>query len=172
MNSRLMISIAVPATAFALTVAISLWQQRADTSMFAASPALQQAVLPQRREAASTRMEAQISPAPPAEAAPLPSPPPDEGVRDPSRVDVPVGFITRSRQDQSGLLATLLNMTADDLDVRIIRVSAKTHLRSVVDVSLVAHERKNLTQAGLDLDSGDQVTIQSAPYHDRTLQAR
>jgi hypothetical protein len=70
------------------------------------------------------------------------------------------------------LAAMLLNMGSDELDVRVTAVNAKTYMRSVVDVSLHANQRLNLTQAGLELGAGDRVTIESPPYRDLVVQAQ
>jgi len=66
----------------------------------------------------------------------------------------------------------LLNMSSGDLDVRVTAVNSKTYMRSVVDVSLHANQRLNLKEAGLEIASGDQVTIESPPYRDQVVQAR
>jgi hypothetical protein len=174
MNSRLLVSIAVPVTAFALTIAVWLWQQRAaePTPAIAQRELPQTAPAPRARPALSPpRIEDQRPPEMSA-ASSAPPPQPNTGDQDPTRIKVPVGFIARARPDASSLTASLVNMTTDELAVTVTAVSAKTHLRSAVDVTLHAHERRNLATDGLELGSGDQVTIQSPPFRDLVVTAQ
>jgi type IV secretory pathway VirB10-like protein len=167
MNFRLLVSIAVPVLAFALTVAVSLWQRRA------AEPAPPPPA-PYRPVAES------VAPPPPAQAKPppvtseeaSPPPPPVQADSDPGQISVPARLSVHARDGQQGVLATLQNTTADELDVTLTAVSAKTLMRTVVDVSLQPFERRNLANAGLELGLGDKVTLQSAPYRDLTVVAR
>ena len=80
-------------------------------------------------------------------------------------------FAFRNLPGESHLGVIVLNMSMDDVEARVTAVSAKTHLRSVLDVTLHGHERKNLTSAGLEAEPGDQVTVQSPPYRDLSLVA-
>jgi len=176
MNSRLFVSIAVPVTAFSLTVAVLLWQRRTAEPFAAPQAELSQGapVQPNHEPTTLPRIEEQRPPeAQAADASPGSQPVPlVQGESDPAQTSVPARLMVYARTGQSGVLATLQNMTADQLDVTITAVSAKTHMRSVIDVTLNARERKNLSTAGLDLDLGDQVTLQSSPYRDVTVSAR
>jgi hypothetical protein len=168
MNSRLWL-IGAPVTAFILTVAVSLWQRHADEQTLTGTERALGREIPPSREAA---------PVPPAEVQPLPAPqaagaaPPPPRATDPGQAEVPVRLIARGSPDRAGLAAMLLNMSSGDLDVRVTAVNSKTYMRSVVDVSLHANQRLNLKEAGLEIASGDQVTIESPPYRDQVVQAR
>jgi hypothetical protein len=170
MKSRLL-AIGIPATAFVLTIAISLWQQRAPSDATAQVSGRDPA------QAASLSATSDPSPAgaPPAvapAAAPASTSPSSSGdTTDPRNMEVPVRFAFRNLPGASHLNVIMLNMTTDDLNARVTSVSAKTHLRSVVDVALQGHERKNLTAAGLEAEIGDQLTIQSPPFRDLSLVA-
>ncbi len=85
---------------------------------------------------------------------------------------VPVRLAFHARDGQPGLSAIMINMSADDLDARVEAVNPTTHLRSVVDVSLHGHQRKTLTDAGLEVAEGSQVTVESPPYRDFVVQAQ
>jgi hypothetical protein len=165
MNSRLL-AIGIPATAFVLTIAISLWQQRADAPA-PANARLDPAAQAPAREPARTAALGAPNPA----ASGTPPAPSAGDAADPRNMDVPFRFAFRNLPGASHLGVIVLNMSMDDLDARVTAVSAKTLLRSVVDVSLHGHERKNLTNSGLEAESGDQVTVQSPPYRDLSLVA-
>jgi hypothetical protein len=166
MNSRLL-AIGIPATAFVLTIAISLWRQRADEPL----PAAQSAETMQAPEQVPAQGTGSPGAAPTAAAPLSPASPPPGDPTDPRNMDVPLRFAFRNLPGESHLGIIVLNMSTDDLDARVTAVSAKTHLRSVVDVSLHGHERKNLTAAGLEAESGDQVIVQSPPFRDLNLVA-
>ncbi|MGB6309003.1 MAG: hypothetical protein WBF89_14550 [Steroidobacteraceae bacterium] len=172
MNSRLLVSIAVPAAAFALTIAVWRWQQRgAEPTPAVAQP--EHAAAPRAPLALSSLRTEDPRPQEIPAVRPAPAPAPTNTVdQDTGRIKVPVGFVARARPDASGLTASLVNMTTDELAVTVTAVSAKTHLRSAVDVTLRAHERRNLAADGLELGSGDQVTIQSPPFRDVVVKAQ
>lgn len=169
MNSRRFVSIAVPVLAFLLTVAVSLWQRRAATPPPEPSRAAQ---IQPHHEIAAVRPIEEPTEARADDAAPAPPEPTVEDESDPSHSNVPAKLMVHPRTGQSGVLATLQNTTADQLDVTVTAVSAKTHMRTVVDVTLHPLERKNLDAAGLEVALGDQVTLQSSPYRDTTILAR
>jgi hypothetical protein len=94
--------------------------------------------------------------------------------RDSSPYDppVPVRFYAVSQPSPAGFLATLVNMSGDDLDVRVTGVSARTRMRSTVDLTLRPHQRASLTEAGLQVSTGDEVTVQSPGFSDLTVQVQ
>jgi hypothetical protein len=171
MNSKLL-AIGIPATAFVLTIAITLWRQRADEP----PPAAQSepvAPAPRQDPAQGSSFAAAQDTGPP-DAAPTPTPaasPSAGNATDPRNTDAPLRFAFRNLPGESHLGVIVLNMSMDDVEARVTAVSAKTHLRSVLDVNLHGHERKNLTSAGLEAEPGDQVTVQSPPYRDLSLVA-
>jgi hypothetical protein len=172
-SPRLFSLIVVPVIAFSLTVAASLWQRRAAAPLPEPSQALP--VQPSREAAALPRIEAQTPRAPQSAEASTAPPSPEptvQGESDPAHTNVPARLMVYPRGGQSTVLATLQNTTGDELDVTVTAVSAKTYLRTVVDVTLQAFERKNLSETGIELALGDQVTLQSSPYRDTTIFAR
>ena len=177
MNSRLL-AIGIPATAFVLTVAISLWQQRAGAPAHASAQSDPAAQVPGQDPAQAASLSAAQGGSPsgtPPTVSASPSPPSPSGVGDPNdprRMDVPLRFAFRNVPGEPHLNIVVLNMSTEDLDARVTAVSATTRLRSVVDVSLHGHERKNLTAAGLEVATGDQMTIQSPPFRDLNLVAQ
>jgi hypothetical protein len=94
------------------------------------------------------------------------------GGSDANAAQVPVILAAHARGGDENLIATVESMSTDTLELRVTDVNAKTHLRSVVDVSVRSHERKNLTEAGLQVMSGDQVTVRSPPFQDLIVQLR
>jgi hypothetical protein len=177
MNSRFL-AIGIPATAFVLTIAISLWQQRADAPApgnAQPGPAAQVPGQDPPQTASLSATQIGSPPATPPTAPASPSPPsPSAGgdIADPRIMDVPLRLAFRNLPGQSHLSVMALNMSTDDLEARVTAVSATTHLRSVVDVSLHGHERKNLASAGLEVATGDQVTIEGPPYRNLSLVAQ
>lgn len=169
MNSKLL-AIGIPATAFVLTIAITLWRQRADEPPPAAQSEAAALAPPQDPAQGSTFAAAQGTSPPGAATTPAASPSAGSAT-DPSNTDVPLRFAFRNLPGESHLGVIVLNMSMDDVEARVTAVSAKTHLRSVLDVNLHGHERKNLTSAGLEAEPGDQVTVQSPPYRDLSLVA-
>ena len=171
MNSRLL-AIGIPVTAFVITIAISLWQQRTD-SPAPAAPSEPAAQVPGQDAApAATLSAAAQGASPPAASSSPPVPSAGGDPTDPRQMDVPARFAFRNLPGESHLSVMVLNMSTDDLDARVTAVSAKTHLRSVVDVSLHGRERKNLTSAGLEVETGDQVIVESPPFRDLNLVAQ
>jgi hypothetical protein len=176
MNSRLL-AIGIPATAFVLTIAISLWRQRADEPAPANAQSVPAGQVPGQdptQTAALTTAQGDTPPgaAPAAAASPSPVSPSAGDATDPRNMDAPLRFAFRNLPGESHLNVIVLNMSTEDLDARVTAVSATTHLRSVVDVNLHDHERKNLTAAGLEVATGDQLLIQSPPYRDLSVVAQ
>jgi hypothetical protein len=187
MNTRLLVSIAVPATVFVATLAYLVWQGRGEPTMPAdtaritaiadpAPPAPQHppATVPQSLPmAANPAVSASDDPATHRTSAGLRAVTDHHdagaGTHDP---DLPVLFSAVGRSGPDGFLATLVNLSAEQLDVQVTGVSAKTLLRTTIDQSLRPHERRNLTQAGLHVVAGDQVIIQAPSYNDLKVQVQ
>jgi hypothetical protein len=167
MNSRSVIYAAVPLIAFSLTVAIGLWQRRSEAPSTAANPALSAVA---SANAAAPRTESRSAETPPADPPP-PAAPEHAAASGPVAAEVPVRLLVRNRPGESALMAVMLNTTEDDLDVRVSAVNPKTYLRSVVDVSLGPHARKNLIAAGLDVSPGATLTVESPPFRALVVQA-
>jgi hypothetical protein len=174
MNSRFL-AIGIPVTAFVLTVAFQLWRQRSENPLAPdppdAPPAATAGATPPPAE---TARQARV--APPVAAAPVDSAlSASVGSSMFTAVpgnQVPVRLAFHSRDGQPGLSAIMINMSEDDLDARVEAVNPTTHLRSVVDVSLHGHQRKTLTDAGLEVAEGSQVTVESPPYRNFVVQAQ
>jgi hypothetical protein len=176
MNSRLL-SIGIPVTAFVLTVAFQLWRQRSENLLPPGPPdAPPAATAGATPPPAETARQARV--APPAAAAVAPVDSALSAAAGSSMFtavpgnQVPVRLAFHSRDGQPGLSAIMINMSEDDLDARVEAVNPTTHLRSVVDVSLHGHQRKTLTDAGLEVAEGSQVTVESPPYRAFVVQAQ
>jgi hypothetical protein len=169
MNSRFL-AIGVPAAAFVLTIAFHLWQQRSENPLPAATAG--GTTPPPADIAPQARIEPPIAAAAAASDSAKPISVGSSVVTADAGNQVPVRLAFHARDGQPGLSAIMINMSADDLDARVEAVSPTTHLRSVVDVSLHGHQRKTLTDAGLEVAEGSQVTVASPPYRDFVVQAQ
>jgi hypothetical protein len=83
--------------------------------------------------------------------------------------DIPVSVTVQAAQDNAGPLALVFNRSDKELEITVTAVNAKTEARSVVQVDLLPHQRKNLLDAGLEIGPGDEVTLQTADYPDNTV---
>lgn len=164
MRPRLLVSIAVPVAAFSVTFLILLMESRVQDSV-RAPPAAQVhgQVAPERGRAVNVSAQPGAQPIAPAAAAP--APPPAASAAS-SAAEMPVKFMARPARGEVKTPAALLNVSDESMDVTVTAVNPQTHMRSVVQSSLLAHQRLNLTEAGLTVSSGDEVTLQSPPYRD------
>ena len=81
--------------------------------------------------------------------------------------EVPIDLRARSHDGQSG--AAVFNRSGEPLHLAITASNPATGRSSRVDLTLDAHESKELTEAGLAFEPGDQVRVQSPPYRDLIL---
>jgi len=80
--------------------------------------------------------------------------------------DIPVRLLIRPGSDTDPPLAMLMNPDDQAVDVEVSAVNSKTRLRSVVQVSVLPHQRFNLDQAGLTVAAGDEVTLHDIGHRD------
>ncbi|MDP8986444.1 MAG: hypothetical protein M3N97_15675 [Pseudomonadota bacterium] len=85
--------------------------------------------------------------------------------------DVPVVLTLHSTAGDSMPAAILVNNSSDPLRVSVTAVDPATGGESTVQITLAAHRRANLTEAGLQVRVGDRITVQSPPYHDYIFEA-
>ncbi|HVO47264.1 MAG TPA: hypothetical protein VMT29_13100 [Steroidobacteraceae bacterium] len=81
--------------------------------------------------------------------------------------EVPIDLRIRSHDGQSG--AAVFNRSGEPLHLAITAGNPATGQSSHVDVTLDAHESKELTDVGLAIAPGDQIRVQSPPYKDLIL---
>jgi hypothetical protein len=174
MRVRLLVSTAVPVLAFVVTFSVLLWQQH-NTDATAARPAIAStaasdaggaSALPASMAPAAdlrTSAGSAMTPAASTDVAPdAPAPAPAADNRADS--EVPVKLLVRPAQEGTAQVASLVNLSSEPLDLRVTAVNPHTHMRSVIDIALLQHERKNLLTAGLSFSPGDEVTIESQSY--------
>jgi hypothetical protein len=170
MPSRLAVSILVPVLAFSATLAILYYQQGGIGRHQPGEEAPAGGGGPPAPGSMAAVQEPPAQPPQLAAAAPTaPTATPGKG-DDASAKDLPLRFLARPAQAGEPMIATLMNMTGETLPVTVTAVNAKTHLRSVVQVSILPHQRKNLSTEGLSVSDGDQVTLESPPFRDQTIQ--
>jgi hypothetical protein len=167
MNSQRVLFVAAPLAAFVLTVAVSLWPRHEEQPAPRLAPAAAESPGPALSGPASPTTTTQAST--PAPAQTPDSPPSTQNTGDP---EVPVSMIARGASDKAAAVAVLVNLTSDELDVRVTAVSAKTSMRTSIDVALLANQRKNVSDAGLEFAPGDQITVESSAYRNRTFRAQ
>jgi hypothetical protein len=88
---------------------------------------------------------------------------------DPEQLPVQVVFKRRERLNK--FEGRIVNTSSDPLQVEVSVLSATTHFTTQAQVSVGAYLQSHFgIDDGLDMQSGDQVTLRSYPYHDSVLQ--
>jgi len=178
---RLFTTLAV-VVGFALTVAISLWHQGAEEEPHASRAIAAAPVAPVRVAQAAAPAPASVAAVAPrpqgltawqtsaAPAAADSGPAGNTRIADPDAppredIEVPVAVRVRSH-GQAAPTVTLLNRSADLLHLSIVAQNPSTGQQSQADVTLDAHETKELTDSNLVIEPGDQIRVQGPPYRD------
>jgi hypothetical protein len=86
---------------------------------------------------------------------------------DTSRQMVPASLIVS--RDLQGRVARMQNESSETLTFRITSKDSKTGSNSMVEVTIPPKRWSRLTDAGLVIGSGDEVTIESPPYRARSI---
>ena len=82
---------------------------------------------------------------------------------------MPVTFEIWNRRHRNKVEASLMNISEDSLLVQVHIVNQSTKQSSQLAFDLAPHAQKNFsTDDGLEMNSGDQITLQSPPYRDLT----
>jgi hypothetical protein len=82
---------------------------------------------------------------------------------------MPVTFEIWNRRHKNKIQASLMNTSEDSLLVQVRIVNHSTKQSSQLAFDLAPHAQKNFsTDDGLEMNSGDQITLQSPPYQDLT----
>jgi len=82
---------------------------------------------------------------------------------------MPVTFDIWNRRHKNKIEASLMNISDDSLLVQVHIVNQSTKQSSQLAFDLAPHaEKKFGTDDGLEMNSGDQITLQSPPYRDLT----
>jgi len=170
MNLKPLTIPAVMAITFSLACGVLLWNEGARDGDRAAPLGRQRLPAPDQRVGQPPRSDFQPS-APPAAVQPTP-PPGDEGdnAADLSQTEIPVTVLSRRTAPESGPVATLTNLSARALKVDVTAANAATGKQAFLQLVLAAHEHKDLSGAGLEIEKGDQVTVHGPPYRDREVQ--
>src|SRR5262249_40083533 len=96
---------------------------------------------------------------------PLPpddSPPPTD--LDPTQSQVPVLLAVEIAPDQSRQSATLRNLGPESLNVKVTSVMPPSGRRSIVQVAIPPRTEISLTNAGLVVAQGAEISVESPPY--------
>jgi len=90
--------------------------------------------------------------------------PPEDAAAD----EVPIELHFRHLQGK--VQGSALSQSADDLVVAASVVSGRTKERAEFQISVAAYKAQTFgLNDGLDLQSGDQITLRSSPYRDRVV---
>jgi hypothetical protein len=89
---------------------------------------------------------------------------------DSSADELPVELHFRNRPDKGKIQGSVFNHSDDELVIDASILSPRAGETATVQLSIAAHRAKpfGLTDE-LDLQSGDQITLRSAPYRDKVI---
>ena len=93
-------------------------------------------------------------------------------VTGPGEGDLPVRFFFRAPHQDLGTIASVENLSSESIELTVTAVNAQPHLRSVAELTVQPHQRKNLLLEGLQVGPGDQVTLHRPPFPDKNLAAQ
>jgi hypothetical protein len=160
---------------FALSLGVMLWQRRAEEAPMPNPATLTSAVgqRPATPVAASASLVQSVAQPVPvqeerkltslANGAPVPS------STDPAQMPVQIVFKHRDRLNK--FEARIVNTSGDSLSIDVSVLSASTHHASQTQVDVGAYLQSRFgIDDGLDMQSGDQVTLRRHPYRDLVMQ--
>jgi hypothetical protein len=67
---------------------------------------------------------------------------------------------------------TLQNQSSDTLTANVTAVNPASGSQSSVQVTVARNRRVDLVGAGLSIESGDEIRVQSPPYRDQVITVR
>jgi hypothetical protein len=84
---------------------------------------------------------------------------------------LPVAFHIRNRRDMHEIDGVITNISSNTLAITLRAIRAGTQTTSEMSFQLAPGERKTYSSNdGLDMQSNDQLVVQSPPYQDRVVQ--
>jgi hypothetical protein len=152
---------------FSLTLGIMLWQRKGEES-----PASNLPAAPLVRVTAPVAASAPLPPAPAVIEASKPSGEASAGTPTPGAAnEVPVNITWRRRPRFNRVEGRIASSSADSLFIQVRIDGANSHRISQTQVDIAPYGQTQIgVDDGLELQSGDQVTLQSAPYRDQVTQ--
>lgn len=169
---------------FALSLGVMLWQ-RGPRPFIGSGPAPQAAVPVQRagtdRNPMTASPERSVPRSPPVIDAPQPAGP--TSLRTPARpasastasdstdpAEMPVQIVFKHRDRLNKFEGRVVNTSGEPLTLDVRVISGSTHYASQTQVSVGAYVQSHFgIDDGLDMQSGDQVTLQSHPFRDQVI---
>jgi hypothetical protein len=156
---------------FGLSLGVMLWQRSAEAPPAIAATRANPQVAPSMQAPKSLAqsvarplpVKQEPKPASVPIAASLPTP------ADPDRMPVDVVFRHRDRLNK--FEGRIVNTSGQPLTIEVRVLSASTHYTTQAQVSVGANIQTRFgIDDGLDMQSGDQVTLRSYPFRDQTVQ--
>jgi len=87
-----------------------------------------------------------------------------------STLAVPVSYVTfRVLGQPETRTPALINVSSNTLEVSVIATDVPTGTQTVGDVTIAPWGRANLSDLGLSLQPGEQITLRSPPYQDQSF---
>jgi hypothetical protein len=84
---------------------------------------------------------------------------------------MPVQLAFRRREKLNKFEGRITNSSSDPLQLEVLVLSASTHYTTQAQVNVGAYVQSSFgIDDGLDMQSGDQVTLRGYPYHDSVMQ--
>jgi hypothetical protein len=84
---------------------------------------------------------------------------------------MPVQLVFRRRERLNKFEGRITNTSSDPLQLQVLVLSGSTHYTTQAQVNVGAYVQSSFgLDDGLDLQSGDQVTLRGYPYHDSVMQ--
>jgi hypothetical protein len=172
-----------PALPLALTMLVTfsiafcfLWRNHAADSVSAPAKAAAETPLPVRSPAQSPPVAQPAELALPAAHAGSTAPAPAAAAVPPvsaAAEEMPVELHFRHRPDLNSIQASLLNRSENALVVDALVFDPRTQQTSKVQLSVAAYKAATFgVDDGLDIQSGDQITLRCAPYQDKVFPIR
>jgi hypothetical protein len=92
------------------------------------------------------------------------------GEEDPPAEALPIAFHIRNRRDLNKIDGEIRNITSKPMSITLRAVNSSTQATSEMHFELAPGERKTYsTEDGLDMQTNDQLIVQSPPYQDRVV---
>jgi hypothetical protein len=180
--------IAVAVVTFTVIVGVSMWHQREPGPQNGPAPLKASPqrpfVMPNEPGAPIAREAAQsppVSPQTPPRRRALWTPPPQSSSPDdptaeetqkppePVPAEVPAILVVESGADPSERRVTLKNTSSQPLSVELHISNRNTGVASTTTVTVPPHRKRDVSELGVTLSPGDQVTMQSPGYLDHVL---
>ncbi len=165
--------------ALSVATGVWLWKQDDDDTTSASKAALPARPFAQTGRFAQSAQTGSSDPQPvsraaqaaavdPGDPGPAPAPPEETDTEPPdlTHIDVPAAVLFKATPGQAGRVATLVNLSGQQLDISVITQSESTGPSSA-QVTLGPHHARASRDAGLTVHPGDQITVRSPPYRDR-----